>query len=227
MKIALLYTLLLISATTGAFAQKDAAAKAILNQVSEKYKTYNIVKSDFTFTIDNQQDNIQQAQDGILIVQGKTNKYKLTLFGTTAPNKTDVEQEIISDGKNQWTYLKKDKEVQLTNVDHSDESFNPAQLFTMYDKGYKYIFTNSISIKGKVYQVVDLTPEDINKSFFKIRLTIDKVKKQIYSALIFDKSGSKYTYTLRSFIPNIAAPDNTFTYDAKSHPGVELVDLRQ
>ncbi len=30
---------------------------------------------------------------------------------------TMTERDLISDGKNQWTYLKEDEEVQLTAVD--------------------------------------------------------------------------------------------------------------
>ena len=59
-------------------------------------------------------------------------------------------------------------------MDKSGDSFNPAQMFTMYEKGYKYIYTGDQKIKGKVYQIVDLTPEDDKKEFFKVRLTIDK-----------------------------------------------------
>jgi outer membrane lipoprotein-sorting protein len=159
-------------------------------------------------------------------VQAKTNKYNLTLFSPDATAEPQVEQQMISDGKSQWTYLKKDKEVQLNNVDHSDEGFNPAQLFTIYEKGYKYLYTGEQIIKGKTYQVIDLTPEDINKSFFKIRLMIDKAKKQIYSAQIFDNNGSRYNYTVKTMTPDPQAGAATFTYDAKSHPGVEVVDLR-
>jgi outer membrane lipoprotein-sorting protein len=223
MKKTIIYTLLFLGTLANAFAQKDTQAKVILDQLSKKYHSYNMVKSDFTFIIEDQQNNAQQTQEGTLIVQARTNKYKLSLYGTDSK---DIEQEIISDGKSQWTYLKKDKEVQLTNVDHSDGGFNPAQLFTMYDKGYKYIYTGNKNIDGRVYQIVDLTPEDIKKSFFKIRLTIDKVKKQIYNALIFDNNGNKYNYTLRSFTPNVQMPESIFTFDKKAHPGVELVDLR-
>lgn len=218
-----MYALLFIGITSQAFAQKDAQAKAILDKVSQKYHAYNIVKSDFTFTINDQQNNVQQSQDGTLIVQAKTNKYKLTLYGQNAKS---VEQEITSDGKSQWTYLAKDKEVQLNKVDNSDEGFNPAQMFTLYEKGYKYLYNGDQVINGKTYQVIDLTPDDAKKSFFKVRLLIDKAKKQLFNALIFDKNGSHYSYTINSVIPNINVPETTFTYDAKAHPGVEVVDLR-
>lgn len=226
MKKTLFYLLLLTTTSLSAFAQKDAEARAILNKVSAKYHAYNIVKSDFTIVIDDPQSGTTQTQKATLIVQAKTNRYKLTMYSADPTQKNVVEQEIISDGKSQWTYLKKDKEVQLNNVDHSEGTFNPAQMFTLYEKGFKYIYTGNKIEKGKTYQVIDLTPEDIDKQYFKVRLMIDKLQKQLYSALIFDKSGMKYSYTVNTFIPNVNMPETTFTFDKKSHPGVEVVDLR-
>jgi outer membrane lipoprotein-sorting protein len=226
MKKTLIYLLFLTCISLSAFAQKDAEARTILNKVSAKYHAYNIVKSDFTIVVDDPQGGTTQTQKATLIVQAKTNKYKLTIYSADPTQKNVAEQEITSDGKSQWTYLKKDKEVQLNNVDHSDETFNPAQMFTLYEKGYKYIYTNDKVEKGKTYQVIDLTPEDINKQYFKVRLMIDKAQKQLHSALIFDKSGIKYSYTINTFTPNVNLPESIFTYDKKTHPGVEVVDLR-
>ena len=209
---------------TSAFAQKDADARVILNKLSKQFRSYDAIKTDFNLTIDNQQAGIQEKQTGTLITRSKTNKYKVTLYAATP--KPTVTQEIISDGKSQWTFLKDANEVQLSDADNSDEGFNPAQIFTMYEKGYKYLYTGQQKIAGKVYQVVDLTPEDSKKSFFKVRLMIDKVKNQLYSAQIFDKNGGRLSYTLRTFTPNFKAPETTFAFDKKSHPGVEVVDLR-
>lgn len=218
-----IYTALVLSSVS-AFAQKDAEAKKILDAVAAKYKAYNTIKTDFSFTVDNQQAGVKQTQAGTLITQPKANKFKITLFkaGTSA----DVQQEIINNGKTQWTYLKAEKEVQVADANTSSDNFNPAQLFTLYQKGYKYLFTGTQKIGGKLYQMVDLTPEDSKSSFFKIRLAIDKTTRQIYSAQIFDNAGGKYTYALRSTTPNAPATESTFAFDAKAHPGVEVVDLR-
>jgi outer membrane lipoprotein-sorting protein len=224
MKNTILHLLLIVGISFNAFAQKDKQAKTILNQVSEKYKSFPFIKSDFTFTIDDQQANIKQTQNGTLITQSKTNKFKVILYDAAA--KTGIEQEITNDGKTQWTYVKKDKETEVSDADHSGEGFNPAQLFTLWEHGYKYLYTGEQKVNGTVCQVIELTPEDEKKTFFKIRLFIDKAKKQIFNALIFDRNGSKYSYTLRSFTTMAQMPDNTFTYDAKAHPGVEVVDLR-
>ena len=224
MKKLLIYLLLSGCAISSAFAQKDVDAKKILNQVSRKYRSYDVVKTDFTFTFENQQSGTKDSQTGTLVSRSKANKYKVTIYNPQ--DKSTVDQEIISDGKSQWTYIKKDKEVELSNVDNSSDALNQAQLFTIYEKGYKYVYNGDEKVDGKLCQVIDLTPEDAKKSFFKVRLSIDKAKKQIYSAMIFDKNGSRYNYVIRTFTPNVKVPDSTFTFDKKDHPGVEVVDLR-
>lgn len=213
-------------AFTSAFAQKDKDAKAILNKLSLQYRTYEAVKTDFTLLIDNEQAKIKQTQAGTLLAKSKTNRYKVTIYDNGAAGKSAISQEIISDGKSQWTYFKDANEVQLAAADNSEEGFNPAKIFTLYEKGYKYVYTGQQKIGAKVYQVIDLTPEQAGKSFFKVRLMIDKAKNQLYSAMIFDKNGSHYTYTLRSFTPVKGITDASFAYNKKDHPGAELVDLR-
>ncbi|TFF34415.1 LolA family protein [Mucilaginibacter psychrotolerans] len=217
---------LLIFATalffTNAFAQKDNDAKLILNKLSKQYRSYDAVKTDFTLLVDNVQANVKQTQSGSLLAKSKVNKYKLIIYGAGK----SVSQEIISDGKNQWTYLKDANEVQAADADNSDEGFNPAKIFTMYEKGYKYVYVGLQKASGKTYQVIDLTPENEKASFFKVRLMVDKVKNQLYSALIFDKNGSRYTYTLTTFTPVTGVADAVFGYDKKAHPGAEFVDLR-
>ena len=224
MKRLLLYLLLTGLTLNYAYAQKDADAKKILNQVSKKYRAYDVIKTDFSFTYENQQAGTKDVQAGTMISRSKANKYKVTIYNPE--EKQAIDEEIISDGKSQWTYVKKNKEVELTDVDNSNESLNPAQIFTIYEKGYKYVYNGDAKVDGKLCQVIDLTPEDEKKPFFKIRLSIDKVKKQISSAMIFDKNGSRYNYVIRTFTPNVKVSESTFTFDKKNYPGAELVDLR-
>lgn len=201
---------------SASYAQTDAKAKAILADVSKKYRSYDVVKTDFTFILDNPQAKIKETQQGTLIVKAKTNKYRVTM----------TNQELISDGKNQWTYLKEDKEVQVTNADNNGDALNPAKIFTVYEKGFKYTYTGESKVGGKVFQMIDLAPTDVTKSYFKIRLGIDKIAKQIGSVVIFDKSGNKYTYNVKKIIPNVKVPESSFAFDTKKYPGVEVVDLR-
>lgn len=199
-----------------ATAQTDAKAKEILAAVSKKYRSYDVVKTDFTFTLNNAQAKVKETQQGTLYVKANANKYKVAM----------TNQDLISDGKVQWTYLKNDKEVQISNVDNSGDAINPAKIFTIYEKGFKYIYTGERKAGAKTYQMIDLSPTDTKKSIFKVRLSIDKVTKQIADVVIFEKNGNTYTYNVKTFSPNIKVPETTFAFDAKKYPGVEVVDLR-
>ncbi|MEJ5996358.1 outer membrane lipoprotein carrier protein LolA [Pedobacter sp. Du54] len=199
-----------------ALAQTDSKAKEILAAVSKKYRSYDVVKTDFTFTLNNAQAKVKETQQGTLYVKANANKYKVAM----------TNQDLISDGKVQWMYLKNDKEVQISNVDNSSDAINPAKIFTIYEKGFKYLYTGEKKIGAKTYQMIDLSPTDIKKSIFKVRLSIDKVTKQIANVVIFEKNGNTYTYNVKTFLPNIKVPETTFAFDAKKYPGVEVVDLR-
>jgi outer membrane lipoprotein-sorting protein len=216
MKNLLIGALIIIGSGVTAFAQSEVKAKEILAEVSKKYRSYDVIKTEFSYTLENPQAKIKETQSGTLFVRSKVNKYKVILKG----------QELISDGKNQWTYLKADKEVQLSEVDNSSDALNPAKIFTIYEKGFKSVYTNDTKLNGKTLHNIDLTPLDGKRSFFKVRLQIEKLSKQITNAVIFDKNGNKYTYTIKTFMPNVKVPESTFAFDSKLYPGVELVDLR-
>jgi outer membrane lipoprotein-sorting protein len=215
-KIFYLIVLLIAGAAVNATAQSETKAKAILAEVSKKYRGYDAIKSEFSLAISNPQAKINETQSGTLYVRSKTNKFKVIL----------KDQEIMSDGKNQWTYLKEDKEVQLSEIDNSPNALNPARVFTIYEKGFKSLYTNDSKTNGKIFHHIELTPIDAKTPYFKIKLKVDKATKHIASAIIYDKNGSHYTYTIKSFTPNVKIADSTFAFDAKKHPGVEVVDLR-
>jgi outer membrane lipoprotein-sorting protein len=212
----ILSAMIMAGSVASVLAQTDAKAKAILAEVSRKYRAYDVIKTDFTFTLDNPQAKIKETQAGTLYARSKANKYKVVLKS----------QELISDGKNQWTYLKADKEVQLSAVDNSPNALNPAQIFTIYEKGFKYLYTGDSKVNNRMVHTIDLTPLDTKRNFFKVRLNIDKLTKQISNATIFEKNGNRYTYAIRTFTPNVKVPESTFAFDVKKYPGVELVDLR-
>jgi len=207
---------LVLSSGISVMAQSEVKAKAILAEVSKKYRSYDVIKTEFSYTLENPEAKIKETQSGTLFVKSKVNKYKVVLKG----------QELISDGKNQWTYLKADKEVQLSEVDNSADALNPAKLFTIYEKGFKSLYTNDTKVNGKMVHNIDLSPTDTKRSFFKVKLQIDKLSKQIVNAVIFDKNGNRYTYSIKTFTPNIKVPESTFAFDSKLYPGVEVVDLR-
>lgn len=214
-KIILAFSVLTVL-TTAALAQTDAKAKAILAEVSKKYRTYNIIKTDFTFTLNNPQVKVKETQQGTLYVKANANKYKVAM----------TNQELISDGKTVWTYLKNDQEVQVSTVDPNSDAINPAKIFTIYEKGFKSTYTGDKKMGANTYQMIDLFPLNTKKSVTKVRLSINKATKQIANVVVFEKNGNTYTYNVKSFAPNVKISENVFTFDSKKHPGVEVVDLR-
>jgi outer membrane lipoprotein-sorting protein len=62
------YTLLFILALIGinkSFAQKDAQAKTILDEVTRKYKSYDAIKTDFAFTLENPQAILKKPKPAL------------------------------------------------------------------------------------------------------------------------------------------------------------------
>ncbi len=196
-------------------AQDNTKAKAILDAVVAQTKTYSTIEISFSYTMENKTKKIKETKTGIASMKG--DKFWLDFSG----------QQIISDGKTVWTYIKDNNEVQINNNDpKDDQSLNPAKLLTSYDKSFTPKFVKEETRGAVVYQIIDLTPLKA-RSYIKMRLEIDKAKKQIVNSIVYDKNGSTvYTYTVTKFTTNKAIAETKFTFNAKDHPGVEVIDLR-
>ncbi len=203
--------LVAIGSITTLTAQNDPKAKAILDELSKKTKAYTSIKAEFSFTVE-KKDKTKETQVGKIEVKGA--KYKLIIPG----------HEIYSDGKTVWDYIKDANEVQIKDVEvGGDENLNPSNIFTIYEKGYKYKFDSEDATK----QIVSLFPENPDKKkFHTVKLIIDKVKKQITQVKMMMKDGSTHTYEIKSFATNTEMPDTNFVFNTKAHPGISVEDLR-
>ena len=206
----LLFLVIVAALNMTAFAQTDKKATAILDEVSVKTKAYKTIKVEFTYAMDNAKQKIHDKFKGTLLSKG--DKYKLTAAG----------QDVISDGKTVWTYLKDTKEVQINSIGEDDDAFTPTKLLSGYNKDFKSKF---IEEKGNE-QFIELYPLKKGKSFTKVQLTIDKNKKQISKFVIYDRNGSTFTYLVDKFVTDQPIADNVFTFNKAEHPGVEINDMR-
>lgn len=196
----------------GAFAQEDAKAKAILDKLSAKTKSYKTVKADFTFTMVNKSDGLNESQSGKISLKG--DKYFLTIQG----------QDIISDGNNIWTHLKESEEVQINSMDEDEEEgITPNKIFTLYEEGFKYKFVE----EKEGNQIVNLYPKSADeKAYHRITLHINKAKNQISKVVVFGKDGTNTSYKIKTFTANTAITDSYFTFNKTKYPNVEVIDLR-
>ncbi|UKJ09027.1 LolA family protein [Solitalea lacus] len=217
MKKSFLISALVMVVSAAGFAQSPAEkqAKDILTGVSAKYRSLDGIKTDFSYTLENPSEKINETQNGTLYIKQKTNKYKVILGGT----------ELFSDGKLSYTYLKDAKEIQINNLEKNGEGLNPAQIFTIYEKGFKYLLKGEKKDGASIVQLIDLVPLS-TKQFSKIELSVDKKLKQLKQIKIFDKNGNRYTYKVKTFVQNPKVDDTFFAFDKKKFPGVEVVDLR-
>ena len=208
--------LFLIVSTHG-YAQndQDPKAKAILDEVSKKTKTYKAMLVNFTYTMENKKENISDSQSGELLLSGK--RYRLKIAG----------QIIYSDGTTMWTYIEEAEEVQINEQEETEGMISPTNIFTIYEKGFKYQFHKEEQVDGKAAQVINLYPEKPKeKSFHTIRLYVDKAKKQLFKVKIFGREGDDYIYQIDKLQLNPEITDADFTFDKAAHPKVEVIDLR-
>lgn len=186
----------------------------MLNELSVKYKKYKSIKAQFAYTLESKANKVKQTQKGVLHLKG--NKFKVEV----------ANKEITCDSKTVWTYSASENEVQINNYNSNENGFNPAQIFTMYEKGFIYKYVEEKLENGKTIAQIELTPTDKNKKFFKVKLFIDKIGKQIVRSCVFDKNGNVYTYEVQTFQGDVAVNDNFFTFDLAKHPNCEVNDLR-
>lgn len=190
-------------------------SKAILDNVLAQTKSYSTIEITFNYVMENKSKKIKETKTGLASMKG--DKYWLDFGG----------QQIISDGKTVWTYIKDNNEVQINNNDpNDDQSLNPAKLLTSYNKSFTPKFIKEETRGADIYQIIDLTPLK-TRSYYKMRLEIDKAKKQIVNSIVYDKNGSTvYTYSVTKFVTNKTILDTKFVFKTSDHPGIEIIDLR-
>jgi outer membrane lipoprotein carrier protein len=204
-----LFTSLLVFLTFTLFAQTDPKAQKILDEVSAKTKSYNTIRIEFTYKMENTAQKINESYKGVLVSKG--DKYKLTVSG----------QDVISDGKTVWTYLKDANEVQVNSADDDENSITLTNLLSTYTKNFK----SKLIKETADQQIIELTPTQ-KKNFNKVKVVVNKSKKMIETLSIFDKNGSVYSYIVNKMDVNQNFYDNLFTFKPADHPGVEVIDMR-
>ncbi len=199
------------------FAQQDAKAKEILDKLSQVNKSYKTIQIDFSFTLENKTGSVTETNEGSVALKGKSYRLHMPAMG----------MEVYSNGVATWSYLTQSNEVNITGNDaDSDAALNPANLFTIYEKGFKYTYIGEENIGGKSSLVIDLFPVDKSREYTKVRLCVDKSKYQIIMAKTFNKDGNVYTLAMKNMKTDQNLTDDYFTFNPAKFPKVEINDMR-
>ena len=204
----ILFTFVSVQAQIG-----DTTAGWTLKKIAEKTKQYSTIKVEFIYHFDNEKSKIHESKDGDILIQG--NKYRMNIPG----------QLIINDGVTSWTYLKDAEEVTIKNYKETKESISPQKIVSDYNKDFKPKLIKEYSENGKRLMLIDLTPK-VTRSFYKVRVVVDKNALQIKSTEFYEKDGTRFSYEVKKLTPNVKTDVKTFSFDVKDYPGVEVNDMR-
>ncbi len=204
MKIKYIVTLFVLAMTVNAFAQNKG--KILLDEVSQKVKSYDNISIDFKYSLENISENIKQETRGDVVMQGE--KYKLNILGITR----------LFDGNKLYSISPEDEEVTISSESEDEEdAITPSKMLSFYEDGYTYEFDIQQNINGRKIQYVKLTPIDSNSELKSILLGIDAQTKHIYNLIQVGKNGSKTTLTVNSFKTNQPISKTLFTFDANKY----------
>jgi len=215
MKKSILFTTLFVLAAI--FQSSAQTSKDILDKLSAKAKTFKTITADFAYTLNNPKSNTNQTMNGSVKIKGS--KYYVTMSNF----------QIWCDGKTVWNYNKEGNEVTIDNLaDVKDGGFDPAELFTIWEKNFKHEMKNAnATVDGVACYQIALYPNDVkSKAYHTIILNIDKTKMEVLKAEIKTRENATITYKVKSFKTTTEITDGEFIFNKAKFPGVEEIDNR-
>jgi outer membrane lipoprotein-sorting protein len=193
---------------------QDAKAKALLDKVTAKIKSYNNITIDFKYSLHNAKENVNQDSKGTVVMKG--NQYVLNFMGITK----------LFDGKKTYTIVPEDEEITVSALNEKDDSaITPSKMLTFFNKGYKFSMDIVQNVSGKKIQYIKLVPINSKDQRKEILLGIDSKANNIYNIIEIGKKGTKTTLTVNSFKTNQALPKNQFTFAASKYPNYYINKL--
>jgi outer membrane lipoprotein-sorting protein len=210
-RILLSLTLGLFLFTVNAQEDKDALAKKILTELSEKTKTYKSMSIDFKLTIKSKEINESQA--------GKA-QTKGSKFHYTTPDR-----EVFCNGETVWSYIEEDNECYIDDAEDVSD-FNPSEIMTIWDKNFNHQYVKEVSAGSNVHEIKLFPTNPKESKYHTIVLTADRNKKQVKKVIIKQKDGLTLIFSINKFIANSEINDAVFKWQKAKHPGVTEEDNR-
>lgn len=200
---------LLIAAAAGLSAQSQSAATKALDEAAAAFRKAGGVSVGYSYAMSNESGN-----------------GKIDLKGRKFLNRVDG-QTVWFDGKTLWTYVHRNEEVTVTTPTQKELSkMNPYTFLSLYKKGYKAVVNGKHGKSTKQYLAIELTATDPKRSPSYVLLHIDRTSHRLLYARLMLATGQNLAITINSYAANQKFADSRFVFSAKSHPGVEVIDLR-
>ncbi|MFD0799514.1 outer membrane lipoprotein carrier protein LolA [Maribacter chungangensis] len=186
-------------------AQSSEKAKALLDEVYAKVKSYDNIFVDFKFDLNNTEAGIKQETRGDVTLAGE--KYIFNYLGA----------QQLYDGNKVYTIVPENEEVTIEDQAEDENAMTPSKMLTFYQSGHNYEMDILQNVQGRKIQYVKLTPIDSDTEIKSRLLGIDQETKHIYRLIETGKNGTKTTITVNSFKTNQPLSKTLFTFDEAKH----------
>lgn len=195
------------------FKQTDPKAKSVLEATSAGFKQLSTVKANLVINVDLPEQK-DYERNAVVYLRGQSYRIEME------------DEDIICDSKSIWRHLKDMNEVQIRDYDPSDNEITPSNIFNIYENDFYSLYVEQEN-KGSIrYDVIELTPMDKSRTYFKVRVWINQADKLIYEMKVFDKNGTRYTYTISNLQKNLPLDDGLFRFDPSKFKDIWVEDLR-
>jgi len=194
------------------YSQVDTDAEKLLNKVSENIKSYDNIYINYTYTLNNLEEDINYTNRGSFVTEN--DNWRFEMLGITR----------IFDGNKLYTISPDDEEVTISSQNPEDETtITPNKMLYFYEEGY-YFEMGSVKYIGntnfrKKIQYVKLIPMDSDADIKYIDLGIDTEFNQIYEVVETGKNETITTISIVDFEFNVTLNENLFVFDSAEYDG--------
>ena len=195
-------------------AQNDSKAENLLNKVSEKIDNAKSYQIDFTYTLENTLDGINQDLKGTIIIEN--DNYLLNFMGINQ----------ICDSEYIYTIVEENEEVLISSVGNEDEqTIKPSQLLKFYRNGYLLLWDKiEISYEERI-QFLKLIPIDSYSETSYLLLGINVSENNISKLIEIGKNKTKTILKVDSIIYNPEIKDNIFVFNKNEYKNYYIENL--
>ena len=196
-KVILLFIVAIISNNI-AISQNSEEAEKLLNKVSENIKSYGNIYINYTYTLFNSEEDINQTNKGSFVTED--DKWKFVMLDVTR----------IFDGDKLYTISPDDEEVTISTQNPDDEStITPNKMLYFYEEGYNF--------EMDIVQYVKLIPMDSDAEIKYILLGVDVEFSQIYKVIETGINDTQTTIAIVDFEVNLPLEESLFVFDKEKY----------
>lgn len=203
--------ILYIFSIVSLIAQNNADAEKVINKLLASIRT-TAVKTNFQLSVTEKNDVTSQPVSGTFVM--KANKFTIEMDETKA----------WFDGKTQWTYLKSDNEVTITEPTAEElAQINPMAILASFKakSWIRYGKTKSASS-----ELIELTPKSKKDEFLKAEVQLYKTTKTPEFIRLTDKKKTVTLLKLTNYKNIGSVADDTFTFKKINYKNIQINDLR-